>query len=95
MKVVLAGIAVGILCGVFLGRWRGRRLGVSYGALATGTTWASFSLIAGNLTDGMGAIPHLVAGGVAFWFVAIPALLAVVVLEWQKAQEKPKSQSRG
>lgn len=86
METVIAGAVVGAIAGAVLGRWRGRGLGVSYGLLVTGLVWAAVWVVVSNRVEGMGGMPYAVAGGMAFWFLVVPAGAAVLVLERRRTR---------
>ncbi len=91
---VLVGGAVGLLAARLrtsrgpLGPGVGSALGVSAATL----TWAAGAVLVGNRLDEMASLPWLVAGGLFFWGVTVPAVgVAVILARWgPRPGERPE-----
>lgn len=77
----LLGVAVSLValrCG------RGRGLVVTYGVAVASFVWFTGAVVQGNRAEGMGGLPYAVGAGMLLWFVVIPAVLIVGLLEWNR-----------
>jgi hypothetical protein len=84
-----AGLLVGGAVGTLVARLRtargslGTGVGGALGVSAATLTWAAGTVYVGNGLDEVSSLPWLVAGGLFFWGVTVPALgVAAILVRW-------------
>lgn len=88
MVLVTVGIVSGAAVALFLRR-RGSGLSVAYVTATMGTFWAVGAFWSARASEGLAGVPSLLGGAVAFYGVALPAVIVVVLLEVRRRRSDP------
>ncbi len=87
---VLLGAGVGVAAGLVAGRaGRARGLAAGYGVSVAALVWFVAAVVKANRVEGMSGLPYAAGAGAVLWFIFVPAVLCVGLLEWTRRAGGP------